>query len=666
MRAEGRCSFSYSEQTVRSDDFTCSPIHSGETDFPFANRWEFRTVDGLLAVTEEEADPSLGIRCWATSFKNTADADSKQLTGLSDADLFLRYTRPYPELTPGTRRAKTVTLTRFRGSETGIEEYRVTEEELKPGEKVSFSADKGWSSDRTAPFFLLNCIDPEEEGEEGVMIGIGWSGQWTATFENTPEGVRFSCGGEEASFFLRPGESVRTASVLIAEYGNGARRSRFDGQNAFRAAIRARAKFARDGRFAECPLSVMTWGSVSTDVMLDHVKKLKELDLGVECFFIDAGWYGHCGTPTRDERDTPWFSETGSWCVNPVSHPDGLEDVAKAVSDAGMDLLLWLEPERATVTSDWYREHPDWFLSADRDYDDPYYSRESRLLDLGNPDARQAVYDLVSLLVRKLGLRVFRNDFNMPPLWFWRANDEPGRSGMTEIRYVNGLYRLWSDLLSAHPRLLIDNCAAGGRRIDPEILRYSIPFWRSDLQCFVNVDPDITQAQASGIQRLIPWSGTGINGPMEDVYGIRSCYSPALSVHSWWWSGDCPVEEADTPGIREIRRRFSEFKELRPLLSRDFYPLTEYSLSKSVWCVWQYSDPETGRGAVLAFRRSHSETVSMSFRLFGIDPDKLYRFRDSDTGEIRTVCGGDCLRDGFSVTIPGKRESRLWFYEPLP
>jgi len=42
--------------------------------------------------------------------------------------------------------------------------------------------------------------------------------------------------------------------------------------------------------------------------------------------------------------------------------------------------------------------------------------------------------------------------------------DTPDRQGMTEIRYVEGLYEMWDELRAKHPGLLIDNCASGGRR----------------------------------------------------------------------------------------------------------------------------------------------------------------------------------------------------------
>ena len=64
---------------------------------------------------------------------------------------------------------------------------------------------------------------------------------------------------------------------------------------------------------------------------------------------------------------------------------------------------------------------------------------------------------------------MYRNDFNLDPLGFWRGADAPDRQGITEIRYVEGQYAIWDELLRRGiPGCAIDNCASGGRRIDLE------------------------------------------------------------------------------------------------------------------------------------------------------------------------------------------------------
>ena len=51
---------------------------------------------------------------------------------------------------------------------------------------------------------------------------------------------------------------------------------------------------------------------------------------------------------------------------------------------------------------------------------------------------------------------------------------------MTEIKYITNLYRYLDAQVAQNPGLMIDNCASGGRRLDLEMIRRSIPLWNSD------------------------------------------------------------------------------------------------------------------------------------------------------------------------------------------
>ena len=51
------------------------------------------------------------------------------------------------------------------------------------------------------------------------------------------------------------------------------------------------------------------------------------------------------------------------------------------------------------------------------------------------------------------GIDYYRQDFNIEPEGFWAANDEPGRQGICEIRYIEGLYSFWEYLLNRFPGL---------------------------------------------------------------------------------------------------------------------------------------------------------------------------------------------------------------------
>ena len=141
-----------------------------------------------------------------------------------------------------------------------------------------------------------------------------------------------------------------------------------------------------------------------------------------------------------------------------------------------MRFVLWFEPERMRAGSQLAKEHPEFLLDADPTRADA----KNLLLNLGNPAARKYMTDTLSAAIAEHGVDVFRQDFNFEPLPYWEKANAPDRVGITEIRYIEGLYEMWDDLLGRHKSLSIDNCASGGRRIDLETCSRSLPLWPSD------------------------------------------------------------------------------------------------------------------------------------------------------------------------------------------
>ena len=125
------------------------------------------------------------------------------------------------------------------------------------------------------------------------------------------------------------------------------------------------------------------------------------------------------------------------------------------------------------------------------------------LYKLNDPEARAFLTNLLVTRIREFGVDVYRNDFNIDPLHFWRQNDTPNRQGITEIRYVEGHYEMWNRFREEFPGLWIDNCASGGRRIDLETTSISIPLWRSDTCCWAG-HPEWDQTQTLGLAQYLP------------------------------------------------------------------------------------------------------------------------------------------------------------------
>ncbi len=518
---------------------------------------------------------------------------------------------------------------------------------LYPGKEKKYSTSGGRSSEKNAPFFNVH------KNGKGYIFAVGWTGQWNTNISRTEDTVILRSKIEDTNFRVLPGEKFRTSSVVILPYEGDV----ISSQNKWRRLVKTYFSLVgKDERDAHGPLCAGIWGGMSTSSVLARIKKIKEHTLPFEYVWMDAGWYGGENTsPSPDEFEGDWGSYTGDWRVSTQTHPNGLRDVSQAVHDAGMKFLLWFEPERVRYRASVVNEHPEYFLS------DGSETQKEYLLDLGNREAWNYCYKTLAGLIEELNIDCYRQDFNFIPLPIWRYNDAPDRVGISEIKHINGMYELWDKLLERFPSLIIDNCASGGRRIDIETLRRSIPLWRSDYQCPANYDVEASQCHNLSYNIWMPYSGTG-SGRLLDEYRIRSAYGASMITNYSYSEHDafCDTQEK----VDFIKKYTTEYLRVRPYFSEDFYPLTEFSDKKDVWCATQFDRPSMNDGIVQVFKREKSPYDVATFFLRGIDEDKDYLITDIDGGEF-AVSGRILTRDGFKVNIPDKRVAKIYFYKTL-
>ena len=248
----------------------------------------------------------------------------------------------------------------------------------------------------------------------------------------------------------------------------------------------------------------------------------------------------------------------------------------------------------------------------------------------------------------------------MSPLGYWRNADTKDRKGISEIRHICGLYRLWDKLHERFPHLLIDNCASGGRRIDIETLRRSIPLWRSDAQCPANYSPEIAQNHNLAYNGWIPYSGTG-SGRLYDEYCVRSSYATALTTNYSFSLTETFCDTEEKTGF--LKKYMSEYLQIRPYLSENVYPLTDITDNPDTWCAMQFHNPQTGAGIVQIFRRETAPYETARFTLNEINPYAFYQITDFDGVEF-SHSGKDLIKNGFCVTIKERRKAKIYLYEP--
>ena len=608
---------------------------------------------GLRVTNTARRYGDFGAYEWVNRFENTADAPSEVISELWDADFSMplahedthRHTAFVPDIEKATR------IFAPAGSTWSTDEFYCDVDlrregdcvnHIRPGSTKKYTASGGRSSSARAPFFNVS------KNGGGVIFAIGWTGQWCCEISRGEDSVTVKSGIEGTSFRLLPGESIRTSSIVVMPYTGSVN----DSQNKWRRLVKEHfSLIGNPGRDSHGPFCAGIWGGMPTADVLKRVDIMAKNALQTENVWMDAGWYGADTEPTPDEFEGDWHAHTGDWVVSPKIHPGGLTDVTAAVHKNGMKFILWLEPERVIDGTPATKAHPEYFLRREG---------ESRnlLLNLGKDEAWSYCFETLCSVIEKLGVDFYRQDFNIEPLGFWRQNDAPDRQGITEIKHINGLYALWDALLEKFPHLMIDNCSSGGRRIDIETLRRSVPLWRSDYMCPANFDTVAAQCHNHSFNTWLPYSGTG-TGRLYDLYRVRSCYAAALTTNYAFSQRDDYGNDPEK--LDFIRSLATEYKKVRPYFSEDFYPLTEHSDRTDVWCASQLDRPSQRDGVLQVFRREASPYTTAVLRLNKIDENAVYTFTDADGGAF-AVSGGELAAKGLKLTIDEPRTAKLFFY----
>ena len=517
------------------------------------------------------------------------------------------------------------------GERNSGESFAPVETVLPPQDRkgLIFAPLGGRSSDGVMPFFNLACADG------GTALAIGWSGQWEARCVRSPQGALEVRAGQQAVHLkLHPGESIRTPRILLV-FWKGTEPLR--GNNLLRQVLMAHYLPRRNGQLVFSPICAsVNWTTPDGSYEAPHLEVIEPLaKRGIEVLWSDMDpqqWYPK-GFPEG----------TGTWDVDPAKYPRGLKPIGDAVRAAGMEYLLWFEPERVHPGTRIAQEHPEWVMPAQGEW--------SQLFRLHDEEARRWLTDTIDVQISAAQLGWVRWDFNIEPLGFWRRNDAPDRQGLTEIRHVEGLYAMWDDLRARHPGLVIDLCASGGRRIDLEALTRGVPLWHSDLQCSGKPSLSADQLQNAGLWRWVPMHGCG-NFAYEPTYAFRSAMTSGNILAPGNKEGRLSTADVDTAA--DVERTVAIYRKLRPFMLGDFYPLFPHSQSEEAWFGYQFHRPDQNAGVAILFRREKCKASKQTLALQGIRPRRRYEVSFEDTPEKKAMTGAELLAMPLEISsAPG-------------
>ncbi|MBI2842941.1 MAG: alpha-galactosidase [Armatimonadetes bacterium] len=619
-------------------------IYGGQSSDGLLGGWQqsfsTRTIDDYRTertITYDDPITQMQVRCvaveyndfptveWTIYFKNNGSANTPILENIQALNMSI-----------GRSPNDEFLLHHNIGSPCTANDYQPLETILGSNATKRITAEGGRPTNSDLSYFNL-----ETSPSSGVIIVVGWPGQWAAQFtRDAGSGLSVVVGQETTHFRLYPGEEVRTP-LMVLQFWNG---DWIRSQNIWRRWMIAHNVPRPGGQ----PLAPLIFG---TDCYLNgnelilmneaqenlFIDRYVEEDLHPDCWWMDAGWYVNHGS---------WMN-TGTWEVDTERFPDGLRGVTDHARSHGMKTMVWFEPERATYPSWLNDNHPDWLLGTVGLW---------QLVYLGNPAAWQWAVNLIDTTFNQEGIDWYRQDFNWDPLPLWQGNDAADRQGITEIKHVTGYLAFWDELLRRHPDMLIDSCASGGRRNDLETLRRAVPLWRSDYA----YSPPAMQCQTYGISMWMPYYGTGVGHPYVstcDPYTFRSETAPSVL---WAWDMRRPDLDYDL-----MRSWMATWRELAPNCLGDYYPLTSYSTASNVWMAWQFDRPEVGEGMVQAFRRPDNTQLTVVFKLRGLDPAAQYTVSDIDSGLLGTVTGSVLTDQGVAITITSQPGAAVVTYKKL-
>ena len=631
--------------------------YGGVSSRKFLDSWQFDKKErNPLNTVYSWTDPASGLKVgvevrwfekfaaadWVFDFTNTGARNTAKIENVKTLDLTvgMRNDRNLPNI-----------INTLNGDNNSANSFLPVKYPLKEGENKRFVPVGGRSSNGAFPFWNIQKSEASDnEQSEGMFVTIGWSGQWATDFTKVNDkDLHISAGMEKISTILYPGESIRQPRILLMPWHS----SRTNAQVLFRRLLMFEYTPKTESKLpVQMPMAGQCFDGMFTvwknpyfftyDGQIEWGKKLHEAGFNTQ--WVDAGWFPG-GFPDG----------VGNWYSDTELFPEGLEALGKAIHDLDMKFVLWFEIERVAKDTQIANEHPEYVFN-EQSYKDTWNDIfAGGLFKLYDPKARKYLTELLHDRINRYGIDVLRIDLNINPLPFWIANDTKDRQGMTEIRYVEGHYEMWKQLIEENPGLLIDNCASGGRRIDIETTAISVPLWRSDISCRPG-RPEWHQTQTLGLTQYLPLFSCA--SWESDPYNFRSSANMGAIASFNFMGNDYDRERA--------KASCEEAKVYQKFWYGDFYPLSEASLGKTNLFAWQLHREDLNAGIVYIFRQIDCQYTGFEPVPHAIDRDATYEItvkRDYSGGITKTLSGRQFIE--MCIEMPERQSSAVIEYRKI-
>ena len=288
-----------------------------------------------------------------------------------------------------------------------------------------------------------------------------------------------------------------------------------------------------------------------------------------------------------------------------------------------------------------------------------------RALDMTQPKVVQWMEGELRRLIRMFKLDMYRIDHNhcMAP------SGNRQYQGFTEDltwRYYDNFNAMFDRLRQEFPKVVFQNCAGGGGRLDWGTMAR---FHNTELSDWMRMPRGVKIL--NGVTMSLPPEillrtfGTEVSEHVLDGdvdTQLRHCFCRPI------FRGIAPSMDELSPYLRErVEHYLAIFnKVIRPVMidGRVFHHTPFLSLSEPTpWCVLEYADRDAHRSVAALFRTAANGPSEFVFKPRGLNPALNYQVTLDNSGRQFTLSGFDLIRNGLSVSLESTLTSELIVFE---
>ncbi len=308
---------------------------------------------------------------------------------------------------------------------------------------------------RYFPFLVL------EDEKNDVFWGaqLAHNASWQMEIYRKDDGVAISGGLADREFghwmkTISPGGRFTTPAAIITVCKGGGV------DNIAQKLSKSGNRFLKDLPESEQELPIIfneyctTWGCPSHENISQILGKIK--DLGIKYFVIDCGWY--------KEEGIPWDIAMGDYKVSEDLFPKGLEKTVELIREYNMKPGIWFEIENVGSAAKAYQleEH---LLKRDGKV---LTTSMRRFWDMRDLWVQEYLSDKVIGLLKKYQFEYMKLDYNET---IGLGCDGAESLGEGLRQNMEESYHFLDKVKEEIPGIILENCASGGHRLEPLMMR---------------------------------------------------------------------------------------------------------------------------------------------------------------------------------------------------